>query len=215
MHYQEDLDEGDIDDGEVWGNIEETECIGDLPHSDSNSLSINPSFELADEQEELNAVSVVKFLALMIVKWSYRYNITASALGALLKLIRLFLLALCNFSSFVKSVLSIFPSTVFALKKFLCVRENDFVKYVCVPLVILFTTMTTVLKLLVERDNLKFVLLLPFLTTHTYLVDKCVELGCYLRLLLKVVVNIFIHESIIVTSLYLILCLHLPSVMVL
>lgn len=68
MHCQEDLDEGDIDNGEVWGNIEETECISDLPDSDSNSLSINPSFELADEQEELNAVSVVKFLALMIVK---------------------------------------------------------------------------------------------------------------------------------------------------
>ena len=133
MHCQEHMDEGDIDDGEVWGNVEETECISDLPVSDGNSVSISPSFELVDEQEERNAVSVVKFLALMIAKWSYRYNITASALSALLKLLKLFLLALCTFSSFAKSLLSIFPSTVFTLKSFLSVRENDFVKYVVCP----------------------------------------------------------------------------------
>lgn len=178
MNYQEDLDEGDIDDGEVWGNIEETECVSDLPDSGGNSVTINPSFELADEQEECNAVSVVKFLALMIAKWSYRHNITASALGALLKLIKLFLLALCNFSSFIKSVLSVFPSTVFTLKSFLRVRENDFVKYIVCPSCHSLYNYGDCFETIGEGDSLKFVLLLPFLTTHTYLVDKCVELGC-------------------------------------
>ena len=116
------MDDGDIDDGEVWGNIEDTECVSDLPDLDGSSVPINPSFELTDVQEERNAVSVVKFFALMIAKWSYRYNVTASALGALLKLN--FLLALCNFSSFMKSVLSVFPSTVFTLKSLLRNREK-------------------------------------------------------------------------------------------
>lgn len=113
-----DLDEGDIDDGEFWGNVEESECVNDLPDSkDDASTIVNPNFELVDEREDRNAASVMKFLILMIAKWSYCYNVTASALGAILKLIRLFLLALCHFFSCIKPVLSMFPSSVFTFSK--------------------------------------------------------------------------------------------------
>ena len=65
------MDEGDIDDEEYWGDVEESECVSDLPNSEGNAIIVNPNFELVDEQGERNVISVVKFLTLMIAKWSY------------------------------------------------------------------------------------------------------------------------------------------------
>jgi hypothetical protein len=74
MQCPNDLDESDIDDGEFWGDVEESECVNDLPDSDGSAVTVDPTLELADESEERNAASIMKFLTLMIAKWSYRYN---------------------------------------------------------------------------------------------------------------------------------------------
>ena len=136
----------DIEDGEFWGDVEDSECDHDLPgfvaenasapenaSALNSTLSINPTFEHADQQQEHDAASIVTLLVMMIAKWAYRYNITSSALGALLKLLNLFFLALSTLSSFMCHIVSLFPSSVFTFKRFLKVKENNFMKYVVCP----------------------------------------------------------------------------------
>ncbi len=50
MQHSSDFEEVDIDNEKFWGYVEESEeCIRDLPES----ITINPTFELTDKQEEI------------------------------------------------------------------------------------------------------------------------------------------------------------------
>ena len=141
-HCVLDHDEGDIEDGEFWGDVEDSECSDDLvfeqeddtstakemtsqqeenvSHDISNqqhevlSPSRNDSDQrpvdtgemcrrISDQQNEHDAVTLASILAVLIVMWSYRFNITSSALDALLKLFKLFFSLLSKFS-FIQSV---------------------------------------------------------------------------------------------------------------
>lgn len=54
-----------------------------------------------------------------------------SAVDALLKLFRLFFSLLSSFSVLVHSLLALFPASMYSLKKFLSVDENNFTKFSC------------------------------------------------------------------------------------
>ena len=135
-------DEGDIEDGEYWGECEDSDIENDFPtlQSDgqnSGNTECSPpsdlSFEQSDQQQAHCAFSLVTLLSIMVAMWSYRYNVTSSALTSLLKLFRLFFSLLCTFSSLMASVLSFFPISVHTLKRFLNVNENSFIKCIVCP----------------------------------------------------------------------------------
>lgn len=136
--------EGDIEDGEFWGEFEVGDIENDLPslesdNQNSGSTENNPllkSLEQSDQQEADQsriAIMLVNLLSIMVAKWSYRYNITSGALNSLLKLFRLFISVVCTFSSLMTSVLSLLPTSVHTLKRFLSINENNFTKYVVCP----------------------------------------------------------------------------------
>ena len=121
-------DTGDIEDGEFWGDVEDNDCDDDLgstePGNESPS-SVNcpensaseETFEQQDENQSRVALTLAKVLTIMIAKWSYKYNITACALEAMLVLIRLFFslisTLLSSLSTFVRGFLSFhLPCTV-------------------------------------------------------------------------------------------------------
>lgn len=149
-------DEGDIEDGELWGDVEDNECDDDLivedggqgldgfsesqresgvvpniPENISNSQEQESND--TDQQNEHDAFTMAKILTVMIAKWSYRFNVTASALDALLKLLKLFFSLLSAFSSFIQSLVSYLPSSFYTLKHFLKVNENGFCRFVVCP----------------------------------------------------------------------------------
>ena len=101
-------DEGDIEDGELWGDVEDNEREDGLivengggpglRESDGFSVPQQESGMVPSSQEELididqnehNTFTMAKVLTVLIAKWSYRFNVTATALDALLKLLKLF-----------------------------------------------------------------------------------------------------------------------------
>lgn len=143
--------DGDIDDGELWDDAEEEDVENDLEDFSmercSNGQSeqgtvINDGVrsgdgnELGGNQDERQlhwATSIVSFISVIIAIWSYRYNITQTALNALLKILSLFFSILSTLSSSMSSIFSIFPSSVYRLNNFLHIKENDFIKYIVCP----------------------------------------------------------------------------------
>ena len=137
----QDCDEGDIDNGEFWGDMEDNDCDNDLSFCDNigNTQSSPNNSENLDQQEDQSrdAFTIATILTVMIARWSYRYNIPLCALQALLKLIRISFVLLStlssSFPSVIHSFLSFFPSSMYTFKRFIKVNENDFVKFVVCP----------------------------------------------------------------------------------
>lgn len=118
-------DDGNIDDGEYWGEVEDTVIESDLPTGPVESQELNEPLK-----DGFNSVTL---LTAMLAKWSYKYNITQNALYSLLKLIGLFFRILSSFFPLLHPILSLFPVSLHLLKKTLNVNENDFVRYVVCP----------------------------------------------------------------------------------
>ena len=114
-------DEGDISNGEYWGEIEDGVVEGDLP------IQSNEVHELQQASQTQNkALGLVNVLLVMLAKWLYRYNITQNAFNSLLKLLGLFFSALCTLFPLLRPVLSLFPVSVCAFKKALSINEKQF-----------------------------------------------------------------------------------------
>ena len=131
-------DEDDIDDGEYWGDLEDFDINNDIECSlypISSEDHQRPNIPSNEEEEEHfhKASSITTFLSVMIAKFSYRYNITANALSALLKLFALFLSVISTLSYSVSAICSLIPSSLYNLKSFLHINENNFIKYVVCP----------------------------------------------------------------------------------
>ena len=101
-------DDGDIDDGEFWDDAEEDvdDDLGDLNMERCSTTGLseqgtvtndgvrssdgNESGSNQDEGQLQWATSVVSFISVIIAIWSNRYNITQTALNALLKVLSFF-----------------------------------------------------------------------------------------------------------------------------
>lgn len=101
-------DEGDIDDGEFWGDAEENDVAFDLDEltdeqcdhvmTDNEARSCDNELANKGEEEQFRrAHSIVTFLSVTIAIWSYRHNVTQSALNALLRLLGLFFITVFYF----------------------------------------------------------------------------------------------------------------------
>lgn len=137
------IEEADIDNGEFWDDQEDFDIDGDIysgncTRKDSASGEDNqlppriPSVN-EEEQEFQTAMSIAHLFSIIVAKFSYRYNITANALSAFLKLIRLFLSVIATVSQSISLIYSLIPSSLYHLKSALHLNENDFVKYVVCP----------------------------------------------------------------------------------
>ena len=110
-------DERDIDDGEFWGDAEESDIDYDIDNLDCDKCGTDkdesshniPDSTQHEEIEFCRAHNIVSFLSVAVAMWSYRYNITHGALNTLLKLLYLFVSLLSSISSCLSSMLSIFP----------------------------------------------------------------------------------------------------------
>lgn len=129
-----DHDEGDIEDGEHWGEFEDSDIENDLPTLESDP-KCNTPFNVPNENSDqtYQAFTLASLLSIMVAKWSYRHNVTSNALTSLLKLFRLFFSLLCTFSSIMVAILSFLPKSVHTLKSFLNLNENDFIRFVVCP----------------------------------------------------------------------------------
>lgn len=125
-------DEGNIDDGEYWGEVEDAIIESDLPIPSVESTDSTPESQEADRTQH-KAFNLVTLLSVMLAKWSYKYNITQNAFNSLLKLIGLFFSALSNLYPLLQPVFSLFPVSLHLFKKVLHINENNFVQYVVCP----------------------------------------------------------------------------------
>lgn len=125
---QSSYDDGDIDDGEHWKELQDKDIEMDLP-------SVNPqsSEDSSPHSEVSEASTLVSLLSILITKWSSTYGITLTALSSLLKLIGVFFAALCVLFPLLTPVLSLFPKSLHALRTALNLNENNFIKYVACP----------------------------------------------------------------------------------
>ena len=135
QHTDHSGDEGDIDNGEYWGEVEDHVIESDLPTTDPTPDSTpDPTLEARQTDQAPNeAFRLLRVLIVMLAKWSYKYSIAQNAFNSLLKLIGLFFSALyCLFPS-LSPVLSLFPVSTYAFKMALSINENNFIQYVVCP----------------------------------------------------------------------------------
>jgi hypothetical protein len=88
-------EEYDIDNGEFWGDAEESDIDYDLDVGECNERGAVTSEDMPqdnqyDQGEFHKASTIIIFLSVAVSMWSYRYNVTHGALNALLKLLWLF-----------------------------------------------------------------------------------------------------------------------------
>ena len=133
-------DEEDIDDGEFWEDEEDSDIDNDTECShyhSVNSLSKDnqPPVIASDHEDERcqRALTITNLISVMIVKFFYHYNITASALTAFFKLFKLFLALISTIAHSVSAITSLIPSSIYTLKSMLHIDENNFIKYVVCP----------------------------------------------------------------------------------
>ena len=152
-------DDGDIDDGEFWADVDDADIYNDFEDvnseqfdhgeqnregmvrdgeesspSENNGLGSGHVINAGKEEEEqlIQAHSIVTLLSVLIAVWSYQYNIAHNALNALLQLLGLFFSLLSSICSSISFVVSFFPPLVYKLKCFLQLKD-EFSKFVVCP----------------------------------------------------------------------------------
>ena len=93
-------DSGDIDDGELWDDAEEdiNNDIGSTRCSDCEQLPENSRSGNDEDRHDEEGTNIIRSLSVIIALWSHRFNITRTALNALLKILGLFLYLLSTLS---------------------------------------------------------------------------------------------------------------------
>ena len=126
--------EDEVDDGEVWEGVNNSDIEGDIQEFTYISSNVHPVHSGIDADIDSDETSrVVTFILVLLSKWSSRYNISLAAITALIRMISCLFTMLGKFSSFVAQLSIIFPTSIRGLQRYLNVNSNDFRRFVSCP----------------------------------------------------------------------------------
>ena len=123
--------EDEVDDGEVWEGVNNSDIEGDIQEFTYISSNVHPVHSGIDADIDSDKTSrVVTFILVLLSKWSSRYNISLAAITALIRMISCLFTMLGKFSSFFCPVVHHFNQGLTTVSQ--C-NSNDFRRLVSCP----------------------------------------------------------------------------------